>query len=154
MATIAPPAAPVRTVKTGQVRRKYYTIHSDPNHAFTLKLDAEARTAIVGFVDVDDAMKIGNMIETHFNEMIEWPDTRSGGNLVLPMGRGDPLAQVFIQKWEFEDLKLTCTKNFLDLVSVDELVPGKLTYSLSGAIYKFDAPLDFYRQRMYELYHT
>ena len=154
MTTIAPPKVPVRPALTGQIRRKYYTIHTSPNHAFTLKLDDEARTAIVGFADVDDAMKIGNMIETHFNETIEWPDTRSGGKLILPQGRGDLLAHVFIQKWEFEELKLTCTKNFLDLVSVEDIGSTKTSYSLSGQVYKFEAPLDFYRQRIYELFHT
>ncbi len=153
MATIAPPAPPRVQLPTAQTKRKYYTIHSNNNNAFALKLNENVRTAIVGFKDVDDAVQIGSMIETHFLRYKEWPDIQSPGNLVLPAPAVSNLANIFIRVWMFDDLKLECTNNFLDLISVDSILSPKFAvHSLNGDFFTFTADDDFYRNRIRELY--
>jgi hypothetical protein len=93
------------------------------------------------------------MIETHFIRQREWPDTRSEGSLILPSPQvGDVFQHIYVQKWDFNDLKMTCTKNFLDMISVDAIINTKNGYSFSGNVYKFEAPLEFYKERLAELY--
>jgi hypothetical protein len=60
---------------------------------------------------------------------------------------------VYIQKWEFDELKLTCTRNFLDLIGVEGIIKKKLGgYTFDGNVYKFNADWDFYRTRLTELW--
>jgi hypothetical protein len=150
----APPAKPRRLSKTIPKPRNFFTIHSNPNSAFTLKLDENTRTSVVGFKDWDDAFFIGKMIETHVLRQKDWPDTREPGALSLPTAQpGDILNLVYIQKWDFEELKMTCTKNFLDLIGVEGIVKKKTgSYMFDGNVYKFQADWDFYRDRLTELH--
>lgn len=153
MATIsAPPRRPITKLPVNQKNRKYYTLHSNPNNAFALRLNDDIRTAIVGFRDVNDAVLIGAMIETHLIEKKEWPDTTSVGQLILPEGRLTQLVYVFLREWEFDELKLECTKNILDMISVDEVLKKKMSYSFEGNLFRFEAPEDFYRNRFDEIY--
>jgi hypothetical protein len=152
-AVAAPPVKPRLAPKTNQKPKYYWTIHSHPNDAFTLKINEKVRTSVVGFREIDDALFIGKMIETHFVRQKEWPDTRSEGSLILPSSQvGDVLSHIYVQKWEFNDLKLTCTKNFLDMISVDAIVNTKNGYSFSGNLFKFEAPIEFYKERLDELF--
>lgn len=151
---IAPPAKPRRLAKTIPKPTNFFTIHTQPNDAFTLKLHDEGRTSVVGFKDCDDALFIGKMIETHFIREKEWPDTKEAGSLVLPNATvGDSLTHIYIQKWDFDDLKMICTKNFLDLIGVEGIVKKKLGgYTFDGNVYHFSADWDFYRGRLKELW--
>jgi len=153
---IAPPAKPRRLAKTIPKPRNFFTIHTQPNDAFTLKLHNDARTSVVGFKDWDDALFIGKMIETHFIREKEWPDTREAGSLILPNSTvGDVLNHIYIQKWDFDELKMTCTKNFLDLIGVEGIIKKKLGgYTFDGNVYKFSAEWDFYRLRLKELWYV
>lgn len=137
---------------TAQTGRQYYTIHSSRNNAFTLKLNEDVRTAIVGFVKIEDAAVVGNMIETYYIEKKEWPVFFGSGDLSLPEGRLNNLAHVFVREWDFDDLKINCTRNFLDFISVEKLTPRNTRYSLNGNLYIFEAPTEFYRGRLDELY--
>lgn len=151
--TISPPTKPPPTVTTNQKPKNFWTIHSRPNDAFTLKLSERTRTSIVGFKDIDNALLIGKMIETHVVHQKEWPDTRKEGSLILPSSRvGDVLHHVYVQKWDWDDLKLTCTRNFLDMIEVEDIITTKNGYSFSGNFYKFEAEPDFYRARLDELF--
>jgi hypothetical protein len=153
MATITPTVKPRVKLPTAQTHRKYYTIHSNNNNAFSLKLNDNVRTAIVGFKDADDAVRIGSMIETHFIQHKEWPETREPGQLILPSNRLQTLSHIFIRVWAFDDLKFECTNNFLDFISVESIVSGKPeSYSLNGNFYSFQAPEEFYQNRIRELY--
>ena len=155
MSVAAPPVRPVAPLKTGRGGRPYYTIHSKPNDVFSLKLDENVSTAIVGFKKWDDAFFIGQMIETHFERQHELPDTRLVGQLVLPgYSNSHDLNYIFIRKWAFEDLKMTCTSNFLNLISVDDIIKKKATsgYTFAGNVYSFEAPLEFYKDRLNDLY--
>lgn len=152
MLTAAPPAVPKTHLPVDQRNRKYYTIHSSKNNAFTLKLGEEVRTAIVGFANIDDAFRIGNMIETHFVEKREWPDTTQTGTIFLPSGKIEDLSHIFIHQWTFDELKIECTRNILDMVSVDAIIEKKSAYSFSGNLYRFHADVDFYKLRFDEIY--
>jgi hypothetical protein len=132
----------------------YYTIHTRPNDAFTIKMEDMDRTSVISFKKWDDAFFISKMIETYYNHNKEWPDTKSG-LLVLPnsqMGERD-LEHLYIQVWEFDELKVECTKNILDMMSVDEIVPrNNEAFTLAGDMFTFSAPDDFYRLRFEELF--
>lgn len=150
--TVAPPAKPRFQPKTNQANKKYFTIHSKPNNAFTLRLAEEARTAIVGFKSVEDAFFVSQMIETHFVHQKEWPDTNSVGPLILPNSQvGEVLQYVYIHQWSFDDLKMLCTRNVLDMIAVETIQIRKTGYSFSGNSYTFSAPLEFYKERFDEL---
>lgn len=153
---IAPPNKPKRLAKTIPKPQNFFTLHTNPNDAFTLKLNANTKTSIVGFKEWDDALFIGKMIETYFVREKEWPDTRKEGSLVLPSaGGGDVLHHLYIQKWDFDELKVTCTKNFMDLIGVDGIIKKKLGgYTFDGNVYKFQAEWDFYRLRLKELWYV
>ena len=154
MAVAPPPMRPpVRLAPTDQTGQRYYTLHHNHNNAFTLKLSDQDKTAIVGFRKIEDAVRVGNMVETYFIDKKEWPDMHGTQELALPVGRLESLAHVFIQGWDFDELKFECTRNFIDLISVEQLAPKSTTYSLSGSLYKFEASDDFYRERIAELYH-
>lgn len=149
-----PPVRPRRLLETNQRPKTHYTIHSQPNDAFTIRPSHRSQTAIVGFQSFEDAMFIGKMIETYYVRQNELPDTKEVGSLILPSSdqNHDVLRYVYIQEWVFDDLKLMCTRNILDVVSVQDILKSKEGYLFSGDIYKFDAPLEFYQARFNELY--
>ena len=151
----APPKKPRRLAKTIPRPSQIYTIHTNPNHAFTLKLSEETRTSIVGFKEWDDALFIGKMIETYFVREKEWPDTKDASNLTLPVSHleDDILRHIYIQQWDFDDIKLTCTKNFLDLIGVEGIINKKTVgYTFEGSVYRFEAPFEFYKERFNEIF--
>jgi hypothetical protein len=152
MLTVAPPRRPYKLSKTDQRPIRYYTIHTHPNDAFTLKVSEKSRISIVGFKEKSDAIFLSQMIETHYTRYKEWPDTRSEG-LMLPNSNPEQqLDHVFIKEWDFESLKFECTKNILDMVSVNGIITRKNgNFSLTGDVYKFEAPADLYRMRFEEL---
>ena len=150
-----PPTKPRKLMETNQRPKTHYTIHSKPNDVFTIRPSHKSQTAIVGFHKFDDAMFIGKMIETYYIRQKELPDTKEVGSLILPSSdqEYDVLHYVYIQEWSFDDIKLLCTRNILDLVSVQNIRKSKGgDYSFSGSVYTFEAPLEFYQERFNELY--
>lgn len=153
--TLPPPVKPRASFKTNQRNRKYYTLHTTGNDAFTLRVNEQARTSIVGFTDWDNAMFVGKMLETYFVNQMEWPPTYEVGALILPSGRDeDILRHLYIQQWNFNELQLTCTKNFLDMIAIDDIVKRKAQggYVFTGNAHSFTADWDFYRQRLGEIH--
>lgn len=144
---------PTKPVPTRQIPRTYWTIHSQPNNAFTTRAHENSRTSVVSFADFDDAFLIGKMIDTYYVRQKELPNVTTVGQLILPTpGLGDVLHHVYIQKWDFDELKVECTRNILDLMTVNGLRTTKFGYSFSGTVYKFEATdPDFYRSRFEEL---
>lgn len=135
--------------------RVHYTIHSSPNFAFTLKSNENVKTSLVSFKNLDNAVLMGRMIEAHFYVENELPDTRTGNTLILPSPDDfEELTQIYIQSWEFEELKLYCTKNILDNLCVNSITNSKSGFSLNGDMLRFSAPSEFYRLRFEELLPT
>ena len=154
--TLPPPVKPRASFKTNQRNRKYYTLHTTGNDAFTLRVNEQARTSIVGFTDWDNAMFVGQMLETYFIDQREWPPTYEVGALILPSPQGptDILRHLYIQQWEFDELQVTCTKNFLDMISIDDIIKKKAQggYVFTGKAHTFAAERDFYRHRLGEIH--
>lgn len=153
--TLPPPTKPRSASKTNQKSRKYYTLHTGANDAFTLRVNDQARTSIVGFTDWDNAMFVGKMLETYFITQREWPLTYEVGALILPDGRnGDVLRHLYIQQWDFDELQMTCTKNFLDMIAIDDIIKKKAQggYVFTGQAHSFTAEWDFYRERLAEIH--
>lgn len=154
-ATIAPPKKPRSgSLKTGRRPKTYYTINSGPNQAFALLLDDDSRMSMVGFRQWDDALFIGRMIETHYDVMHEWPDIRQPGALTLPAPqKNDVLHHLYIQKWSDSELQMTCTRNFMDMMTVDDITKGDTlgSHAFSGSVMRLSADMDFYRTRLDEL---
>jgi hypothetical protein len=144
-----PPARPTKVRNTRYGGKFYYTIHSHPNHAFAVRTNEDSVSAIVGFKSEQHAMFIGQMIETHYMKQKEFPDPSK--QLLLPLPSEEELSFLFLQKWDFEELKLLCTKNFLNMVAIDTVNDTKKGYNLSGEILTFQAPFEFYVERLNEL---
>ena len=152
MATIAaPPRRPLgRSIQTRRGGKFYWTIHTHPNNAFSVRVNENSKTALVGFKNVDHAILIGKMIETHYLVQNEWPST--DGQLILPAPHDGDLNFLFLQKWDFAELKVECTKNFLSMVAIDNLETTKRGFNFDGKILSFEAPLEFYVVRLAELF--
>jgi hypothetical protein len=131
----------------------FYTIHSRPNNAFTMKLSEDTKTSIVGFKSYDAAYFVGQMVETNYTANQEWPNTDvTSGKIYLPRAPPDlQLSLLVIQGWDFDDLKLYCTSNLLDMISVDEITSGDGSFSFSGDRYSFSAPTEFYADRFNQI---
>ena len=150
MATIvSPPRRPTRTIQTRRGGKFYWTIHTHPNNAFTVRMKDDSPTSIVGFKNVDNALVIGKMIETYYMTQQEWPDTT--GQLLLPPPHDGDLNFLFLQKWDFADLQVECTKNFLSMVAIDNLQTTKRGFNFDGKMLSFDAPHEFYVARLEEI---
>ena len=151
MATIvSPPRRPPRSIQTRRGGKFYWTIHTHPNNAFSVRVNENSKTALVGFKNVDNALVIGKMIETYYMTQQEWPDTT--GQLLLPPPHDGDLNFLFLQKWDFAELKVECTKNFLSMVAIDNLETTKRGFNFDGKILSFEAPLEFYVVRLAELF--
>lgn len=137
-------------VRTIEKPPHYYTIQSTNNNAFTLNLKNRERTAIVSFRNIDDAILIGRMIDSYYIRQNELPDTREG-ELILPSPLSEDLLNVYLQQWDFDELKVMCTRNLLDIIAVETIMNTKRGYTFSGATYSLDAPLGFYQMRFEEL---
>ena len=100
MATIvSPPRRPPRSIQTRRGGKFYWTIHTHPNNAFTVRMNDNSPTAIVGFKNVDNALVIGKMIETYYMTQQEWPDT--SGQLLLPPPHDGNLNFLFFDRGSF-----------------------------------------------------
>ena len=151
MATIvSPPRRPPRSIQTRRGGKFYWTIHTHPNNAFTVRMNDNSPTAIVGFKNVDNALVIGKMIETYYMTQQEWPDT--SGQLLLPPPHDGNLNFLFLQKWDFAQLQVECTKNFLSMVAIDSLQTTKRGFNFDGKMLSFDAPREFYAERLDEIF--
>ena len=151
MATIvSPPRRPPRSIQTRRGGKFYWTIHTHPNNAFSVRVNENSKTALVGFKNVDNALVIGKMIETYYMTQQEWPDTT--GQLILPAPHDGNLNFLFLQKWDFGDLQVECTKNFLSMVAIDNLGTTKRGFNFDGKMLSFEAPIEFYVARLEELF--
>ena len=151
MATIvSPPRRPPRSIQTRRGGKFYWTIHTHPNNAFTVRMNDDSPTAIVGFKNVDNALVIGKMIETYYMTQQEWPNT--SGQLLLPPPHDGDLNFLFLQKWDFGDLQVECTKNFLSMVAIDSLETTKRGFNFDGKMLSFEAPREFYAERLDEIF--
>ena len=151
MATIvSPPRRPPRSIQTRRGGKFYWTIHTHPNNAFTVRMNDDSSTSIVGFKNVDNALVIGKMIETYYMTQQEWPDT--SGQLLLPPPHDGDLNFLFLQKWDFAQLQVECTKNFLSMVAIDSLQTTKRGFNFDGKMLSFDAPREFYAERLDEIF--
>jgi hypothetical protein len=148
-----PPSRPAKLAQTNQRPKTYYTIQSNKNNAFSMKVKQNDKTCLVGFKNIKNAILLGKMIETYYNQNGEMPDTQNGEPLFLPEpGKGEVLRRLFVQQWNLEDLKLECARNVLDLLSVDNYKNSKTGYNFTGELYKFEVTdADFYRARFEEL---
>jgi hypothetical protein len=139
--------------KTDRSSKKYWTIHHNANNVFGLT--AEPKTLVVGFARQNDAIMTGRIIENHFNAKKEWPDFREFPEITLQGGTDGPLDFLIAKQWEFDDLKIWCALNCLDLISVERMSKkhvNSATWQLAGNRYGFDAPTELYQERFEELF--
>jgi hypothetical protein len=148
MATLAP-------VRTLVLPRTYWTIHSKPNRAFSMLTNQCVRTSLMGFYRREDAQMVGSMIETHVARQKSWPSVNLIDNaLWLPAPTSTELNHLYLCTWSYEDIKLLCTRNMLDLITV-EAITRKANgegYSLSGSSIHYEATTAFYQERFDELF--
>ena len=147
MLSIKPPF--IIDSKNDKIFKKYYTIQSEMNKAMTIRIND--KTQLVAFRDFDDAYHISRMIETHIIYQNEWPDFHSD-KLVLPEPKNiHDLNHVYIQNWDFDDLKVECTRNNLNMITVNGINDHPQGLSFIGEMLTFSAPVEFYMSRFNEL---
>jgi len=149
-----PPVKPRGFSRVDQRSKNHYTIHSKPNDVFTLRT-RDDKTAMVAFYRRDDAILMAKMMETYFRHQKELPSVQSDGvdgALYLPHVDNTNLEYLYLDENQFDDLKVICTRNILHMISVEKLKENKDGYSVTGNLYTFDAPLEFYQVRFEELW--
>ena len=144
-------APPVRFTGSRTGGRHYWTIHAEVNRAFGVKMNEKTTTAIVGFRDQADAVTMGLMLEAHYMVENDWPDTMNDFYLPAPQENAG-LVHLFFRKWDCDDLKVTCTKNFLNMVIIENINTTKKGFKINGKMYSFEAPNEFYIKRLDDLY--
>lgn len=150
----SPPVKPRGFSRTTQKGKSHYTIHSKPSDVFTLRTK-EDRTAVVSFHRKDDALLMAKMMETYFKNEKSLPSVQTFGReeaLYLPKVSDENLEYLYLDENEFDDLKIICTRHFFDMISVEKLKENKDGYSITGNVYKFEAPIEYYRVRLTELF--
>ena len=153
MLTLKPPP-PTRPVETNQAPRKFWTIHHTQNSVFGMRMREGVSTAVVGFAKIDDAILIGRMIDTYYETQKELPSMIEGGKLILPAPspESEVCRHIYIQTWDFDDLRVDCTKNILNLLTINGLKNTDTGLSVSGTLYMFEAgDYDLYRWRFEQL---
>jgi hypothetical protein len=149
-AIILPPVRPTRNFRTRPGDKFHWTINTHPNNVFTVRMDDDATTSLVGFRNVDHAELIAKMIESYYISAHELPDT--SGQLVLPAPHDGPLNFLSLRRWDLAELQMECTKNFLSMVTVEDLDTSGGKFSFDGKLMVFSAEPEFYIQRLEELY--
>jgi hypothetical protein len=113
-------------------------------------MNENSQTALVSFRKADDAILVGRMIEKHYIMQKDWPQTE--GQIILPsVSKDAPLDFLFCRKWDFEELKIECTKNFLNIVTIDNIVNSRNGLNFKGKAFSFQAPVEFYMNRLEDL---
>jgi hypothetical protein len=59
---------------------------------------------------------------------------------------------LFLRRWDLADLQVECTKNFLSMVSVDDLKTTSTGFNFDGKLMNFEASPEFYVERLKEMY--
>ena len=149
-AIILPPTRPVRNLKTRPGGKFHWTINTHPNHVFTVRMTEDATTSVVSFKNVDQAELIAKMIETYYIRQKEWPDT--SGQLVLPAPHDGDLNFLYLRRWDMAELQMTCTKNFLSMVTVEDLDTTKGGFNFDGKLMVFSAEPEFYIESLKEMF--
>ena len=151
--TTRPPV--VKPAKTGFKPQRFYTIHSHPNHVFTLKPHAERRFSILGFKEIDDALLVGRMLQAYQLRQKDLPTPEPEGTLTLVNAPEDQdILTLSIREWDFQDLQFYCTRYIFDMISVDKIRKNKTNYSFDGDLYTFEAPPEFYQEAFEVLFNS
>ena len=142
MLALPPVLTPVRE---RDVITHVWCVHSSSNHVFTLAPKPERRS-IVSFVSADDAARVSDMINMHVEITRELPFVQHGDVLRLPSTKVSALhakqrllAHVFVERHAFEDLRVKCLGNGLDMLVVkhydddERMLADLLTFERSHA---------------------
>jgi hypothetical protein len=154
LATRPPPA--IRLGRTAFKPKTYYTIHSHPNNVFTIKPGEQNNFSVVGFRRIDDALLVGKMLQAYQLRMKEFPSPEPDGTLTLVNApENQNIVTLSIREWGgLDELQFYCTRYILSMISVERINKSKSEkYTLDGALYTFDAPVEFYQTAFEELFN-
>lgn len=132
--------------------KRIWTVNHNKNKIFALHL--EPRVSIVAFKKEWDAFNSAKVIESHVENMHEWPDLSGALDFyVKDLKTEDPLNFLDIKGWEFDNLKVWSAVNCLDLMMIDIVKKTKNGYRFIGNRYSFEGPTEMYIDRFNELYN-
>lgn len=153
---MAPPPPKIKKAKTLPKSNKYYTIHSQPNSVFGVRVEEETPTCMVGFKNYEDAHLMGRMLETYLINNQELPTADSVKNFILPSADQsiNDLKHLFLMHNETENLLSWCTLNFLDFLGVDQIIenPNSNKYAWDASIYQPEPEFEFCKERFEYLF--
>jgi hypothetical protein len=139
-----PPAR--RNLRTAEDTRRVYTLHSTPNKIFAWRTENKSmKTAAVVFRRHEDAALMAYMIEQHVRQKKEWPpvnildfELESGPNRLFKS------ELVEIRPWNIENLKVHCVTAYLDMVTLNKLIPNETGFRINGELISLNMPMEFH----------
>lgn len=124
-------------------KKRIYTITND-NKIFTIKLNKDdfERTTLLAFNKKIDATKISYMLENHYNQTKDWPETLLNPNSGFFLLSGEivddiQLSLLNIKSWDFVEFNNLCMQNLIDYLLISEISINRSdAYNIKGQLVK------------------
>jgi hypothetical protein len=154
MLTIYKPPTVVKKVDRSRKNKKMYTIHLHPNRVWAVIPDnSEMNLSVMSFKNQKNAEMLACMFEENKRRTGEWPELSKQKDLHLPISKELYPEELMVSEWSEEDLNYFCATTFLDMICINDIKTDKMgSMTLVGASYKFNVPLDFYKDRLDQMY--
>ena len=141
---------PPKLITTKEESQRVYTLHSSPNQIFAWRTSHQnMKTSAVVFKRHEDALLMAHMIERHVRQKKEWPSVTMFDFHLEPgpqrIGRPE---LVEIRPWVMESLKVYCVKAYLDMVTLNRLMPIEAGFKINGELVSLDVPIEFYAHQL------
>lgn len=126
-------------------RKRIYTITKN-NKFFTIKLNKDENdndyvtTTLLAFTKRAEAVKIGHMLENHYNQTKDWPETLLNPNDGIYLMSNDiiedkRLSQLYIKNWNYSKFNTYCIENLFDYLLITELkTTENKSYTIRGEL--------------------
>jgi hypothetical protein len=129
------------------VNRPLYTLHNSPNSIMAWPVK-NSKMSVMAFYNKDELYTFANLVESHYEQMREWPDF-SDLRLIANPKRNPQLNHLDIFRWQdLDSLRVFCAEKYFDLVTVNHLTDE---YNISGDILQLSIPLHLHVQYLEEL---
>ena len=124
-------------------KKRIYTINNN-NRIFTIKLNKNdlETTTLLAFTKKNDATKISYMLENHYNQTKEWPETLLNPNSGIFLMSSEVIDNIHlsvlnISSWDFVKFNNLCMENLIDYLLINEISKIRSdAYNIKGQLVK------------------
>jgi hypothetical protein len=154
MLTFNKPPPSIKKPYRSHKNKRLFTIHLYPNRVWAVIPDnPEMNLSIMSFKSQKNAELMACMFEENKRRTGEWPELSKQRDLHLPVSNELYPQELMVSEWSEEDLNLFCITTFLDMICINDIKTDRTgSMTLVGSSYKFDVPLDFYKDRLDQMY--